>query len=225
MATDAILHPTVFVGCPYSPAKRFADFKKALELVPVQFVYAETSIRSKHILDRIKGYIERADYSLFDITGWNPNVALELGLACGLGKDYYILFRPGRKRQADAPADLKGLQRFQFTQLRGFAPGCLEQQLNEHLVRRLPHPRFVFDELAVTDRARHFLLAMRILAHFKRARFMTHADLDRLVRGTRLRKGSVDLVLELLSRRELLEASRDGSRWNRGIDLYKHDES
>ncbi len=123
MPPEASTHPTVFVGCPFTPAKRFAEFRRALDLVPLQFVYASSRVRTKHILERIKGDIGAADFSLFDISGWNPNVALELGLADGLGKRYYILFRPGRRRQADAPADLKGLQRFQYTRLRGCAPG------------------------------------------------------------------------------------------------------
>lgn len=225
MAPEASTHPTVFVGCPFTPAKRFAEFRRALDLVPLQFVYASSRVRTKHILERIKGDIGAADFSLFDISGWNPNVALELGLADGLGKRYYILFRPGRRRQADAPADLKGLQRFQYTRLRGCAPECLEWQLDEHLVRSLPHARWLWDELEVTKRPQHFVLAMRVLAHFKSARVVTRPELDALVRGTRLPRAGVERVLELLARRGLIEANRDGSRWNRTVDLYRRDDA
>ncbi len=224
MAPEASTHPTVFVGCPFTPAKRFADFQRALELVPLQFVFASSRVRTKHILERIKGDIGAADFSLFDISGWNPNVALELGLAEGLGRPYYILFRPGRRRQADAPADLKGLQRFQYATLRGFAAGCLEWQLDEHLVRPLPHAKYVWDELDATHRPQHYLFAMRVLAHFKRARFVTRPELERLVRGTRLPRAGVERVRELLTRRGLIEANRDGSRWNRTLDLYRRDD-
>jgi len=38
------------------------------------------------------------DYCIFDISTWNPNVALEIGLAEGLGVDYYILLNRRLKK-------------------------------------------------------------------------------------------------------------------------------
>lgn len=117
MARAPYKHPSVFVGCPYTPAAQFDAFKRALDKVPPEFHYADSSIRSRHVLERIRRGIVRTDYSLFDITGWNANVTLEVGLGEGLNKGYYILFRPGRGSRAEPPADLKGLQRINYKTL------------------------------------------------------------------------------------------------------------
>ncbi len=78
----------------------------------VEFVYADEEITNKHILDKIDGIMRRAEFGLFDITRWNPNVTLELGLAIGRDLDYYILFNPTER--ADAPSDLGGIDRIQY---------------------------------------------------------------------------------------------------------------
>jgi hypothetical protein len=109
--------PTVFVAYPYDISK--ADYRGAFSEVveefgkfEVEFVYADEEITNKHILDKIEGMMRDAEFSLFDITQWNANVTLELGLAIGLTLDYYILFNPTEK--ADAPADLGGIDRIQY---------------------------------------------------------------------------------------------------------------
>ncbi len=74
--------------------------------------------------------IEEATFSIFDITGWNANVALELGIAVGLNEDYYILFNPERD-QTDVPSDLGGIDRLQytdFTSLKSELSRLMEQQ-------------------------------------------------------------------------------------------------
>ena len=58
--------------------------------------------------------MEDAAFSLFDITLWNPNVALELGIAYGLRLDYYILFDP-TKGNPDVLSDVRGIDRIQYT--------------------------------------------------------------------------------------------------------------
>ena len=97
MAKAPYKHSSVFVACPYTPKAQFKAFRKALRTVPLEFHYADSQIKTRHVLDRIRRGIVRTDFSLFDISGWNANVTLELGLAEGLNKDYYILFRPERR--------------------------------------------------------------------------------------------------------------------------------
>ena len=60
--------------------------------------------------------ISKSTVSLFDITTWNPNVALELGLAIGLQKEFYILFDP-TKEEAEVPSDIRGRERIQYESL------------------------------------------------------------------------------------------------------------
>ncbi len=105
----------VFVAYPYEKSK--ADYRAAFSEVgeefDVTFVYADERITNKQILDKIKNMIEEAAFSIFDITTWNPNVSLELGIAVGLGEDYYILFDP-TVDQTDVPSDIGGIDRLQY---------------------------------------------------------------------------------------------------------------
>jgi hypothetical protein len=147
-------HPSVFVGCPYTPDTYFKSLRAALDRIPIEFHFANSSITSKHVLDRIRSGIVKTDFSLFDITNWNANVTLEVGLAEGLNRDYYILFRPGKGAKAEPPADLKGLQRFQYKRHDGFANDTLSFQLIEKyiaLARELGHFPTV-DELRLKAR-------------------------------------------------------------------------
>jgi len=222
MARAPYKHPSVFVGCPYKPESAFLKLRKALDRVPIEFVYADTSISTQHVLERIRQGITRTDFSLFDITGWNANVTLEVGLAERLNKDYYILFRPGHGAKSEPPADLKGVQRFQYRKFDGLTSKALTYQLNEHLVRKLTHPRYIYDQLSGADRTKMFTVAMRILAHFKRYENVRRVDLKEITRGTWLREESVQEVLQMLKDRDLIKGRLDGQKWSPARDLYKH---
>jgi hypothetical protein len=107
---------SIFVAYPYSFSS--ADYRGTFASVEddfphVKFLYADEEITNKHILDKIAGMMDDAAFSLFDITTWNPNVALELGIAVGRGLDYYILFSPTVEGEA-VPSDLGGIDRIQY---------------------------------------------------------------------------------------------------------------
>ncbi|TBW35815.1 hypothetical protein EYW49_15590 [Siculibacillus lacustris] len=108
---------SVFVACPYLSIPQ-DDYRKVYETVskayPVDFRFADERITNNHILVKVSNYIRDNEFSLFDITGWNPNVALELGIAVGLGKKYFILFNPRMDGNKDAPSDIRGLDRIQY---------------------------------------------------------------------------------------------------------------
>jgi hypothetical protein len=99
---------------------------------------------------------------------------------------------------------------------------CSLDGLMEHLVRKLTHPRNIYDELTGPDRDKMFFFAMRILAHFKKGKILRREDLKALIRGTWLRQNSVDEILRLLKRRGLLRGRLDGQKWKAGRNLYKH---
>lgn len=214
-------HPSVFVGCPYAPAAYYKALKRALDRVPLEFHYADTSIKTQHVLDRIRQGIIRTDYCLFDITGWNANVTLEVGLAEGLNKGYYILFRPGRASRKEPPADLRGVQRIQYKRLDGFSDECLTYQLNHHLVKKLTHPRFIYDQLSGANREKEFVVAMRMLAHFKKQKYLRRRDLGELAGGSWLRDDTLNELITLLRGRRLLRGRTDGQKWTAGRSLYK----
>lgn len=107
--------PQIFVAYPYSISK--ADyrgaFKKVASQYGVRFLYADERITNKQILNKIIGMIEESDFAIFDVTTWNANVALELGVAIGSQQDYYILFNP-TTGQEHPPSDLGGIDRLEY---------------------------------------------------------------------------------------------------------------
>ena len=222
MAKAPYKHPSVFVACPYVPKAQFQTFRAALRRVPLEFHYADSSIKTQYVMDRIRRGIIRTDFSLFDITNWNANVTLELGLAEGLSKNYYILFKPGRKAKSEPPSDIKGLQRFQYKRVDGFDEDCLTFQLNHQLVKRLAHPRYIYDHLTEPNRDKTFVVAMRILAHFKNHKVLYGKDLQTLARGSYLRASAKKELLQLLRSRQLIKGKPDGNKWTPARALYKN---
>jgi hypothetical protein len=107
--------PNIFVAYPYSFSKRDyrAAFRRVAQQYGVKFLYADERITNKQILDKIVGMIGESEFSIFDVTTWNPNVALELGVAIGSQQDYYILFNPSNG-QEHPPSDLGGIDRLQY---------------------------------------------------------------------------------------------------------------
>lgn len=223
MAKSPYKHPTAFVGCPYSPKATYEALKKALQRVPIEFLYADNSIKTKHVLDRIRAGIVRADFCLFDITDWNANVTLELGLAEGLNRDYYVAFKPGRGAKKEPPSDLKGLQRFQYSGMYGFSAASLTYQLNMQLVQKCTHPRYVWDRLSGPVRDKQFCVAMGVLAYFKTYKVLRREDVvSMLTRGSYLHDDAIDEVFSVLHQRGLITGRLGGERWSAGKDLYKH---
>jgi len=80
----------------------------------VKFLFANEKITNMHILQKIISYIKASDFSLFDISGWNPNVTLELGIALAISDKWYICFNPEKTPVAEVPSDIKGIDRIQY---------------------------------------------------------------------------------------------------------------
>ena len=62
---------------------------------------------------KIEKQISSSNFGLYDITSWNANVALELGMAYGLNKERYILFNP-KFQDNQVPSDLQGFDRIEY---------------------------------------------------------------------------------------------------------------
>jgi hypothetical protein len=94
------------------------DYKKVFLSVAkaygIEFKFADEQITNQHVLAKITNHIRSSNCSLFDITGWNPNVALELGIAVGLGSKYFILLNTKIEPHKDPPSDIKGIDRIQY---------------------------------------------------------------------------------------------------------------
>lgn len=211
--------PNVFVGCPYDKPFDFKRFKGTLQQVPFKFYFADTHLQTKHLLSILTSYIAVVDYCFFDVSTWNPNVSLELGLAEGKSPgDYYILKH--RKLSKGVPADIQGIQRIEYSNYNDFdTERGLFQQIVRYLVRDQTHPRNIYDNLNADSRTEKFTVALRILAHLRDHRRLTRDDLPRLVRGSYLRKDGVSEVVEVLRTLGLISDpfSRRGARLRKNL--------
>jgi len=92
----------------------FTDLQKAYA---VTFIFADEKITNMSILQKIKSYISASDFSIFDVSGWNPNVTLELGFAMATNDDWYVAVNLKKTKIKEVPADLRGLDRMQYESL------------------------------------------------------------------------------------------------------------
>lgn len=210
--------PNVFVGCPYGGKFKFQSFKSALEKLPFRFIYADTTLETKQLLELLRRNITTADFCIFDVSTWNANVSLELGLADGVGAEYYILVN--KTLSKGVPADIQGIQRIEYETYDDFdnQKGLLPK-LTKYLVQDFTHPKNIWRALeASTNRQKHYYLALRILAHFRDSKRLTDHQLIALTKGTHLRQSDRQLVVDILADLGLI--SNVGSK--SGIQLKKN---
>jgi hypothetical protein len=109
----------VFVAYPYSiPADDYrAVFTNVGNRYGVRFVYADERITNMHVLAKIYSMILESAFGIYDVSGWNANVTLELGMALGMRETSYILLDPTAHASQEAPADLRGFDRIEYRSL------------------------------------------------------------------------------------------------------------
>lgn len=111
------LRKQVFVAYSYKlyPKDDYRKLYKELEKqFDVTFIFADEKITNMHIMKKIESYIRGSDFSVFDISGWNPNVTLELGFAMAANDQWYIAIDPSKTEIQEVPSDLRGLDRIQY---------------------------------------------------------------------------------------------------------------
>lgn len=118
------LNKQVFVAYAYGLYDK-RDYRKIFtdieEKYDVRFIFADEKITNMHIMQKIISYIKSSDFSVFDISGWNPNVTLELGFAMATTSDWYICFNPEKTPQDEVPSDIKGIDRLQYKSFSDFS--------------------------------------------------------------------------------------------------------
>lgn len=112
------LRKQVFVAYSYRlyPKEDYRKLYKELEQkYDVTFIFADEKITNMHIMKKIETFIRGSDFSVFDISGWNPNVTLELGFAMAIGDQWYIAIDPTKTEIKEVPSDLRGLDRIEYS--------------------------------------------------------------------------------------------------------------
>src|SRR3990167_7283732 len=216
--------PDVFVGHPF--ASRFAvkKFRAIFRSLPFNVIYGNTDLQTRHLLTIMKSNITKSDFSIFDLSDWNPNVAIELGLAEGLkrqaGKDYYILLNT--RRSGDVPSDIRGLQRLEYTSYDFKREAGLGDQLVNYILAKEYWVKKLWKAIPEADKgAKQRITALRILAHLREHEKLTPDNLTSIARGTRLREDDRSEVVEVMRKLGLIKRSRGSNAFVRRRLLYK----
>jgi hypothetical protein len=126
----------IFVAYPYTlydTNDYRKPYKELARAFNVQFVFADEKITTLHILQKIADYIRSSRCGIYDISGWNANVTLELGLAYGMNEKAYVIANPRQHPAGEVPSDLRGLDRMQYTSF-----SELQSALEKILTQELP---------------------------------------------------------------------------------------
>jgi len=216
--------PSVFVGHPFGGRFATKKFRRIFQDLPFKVVYGNTDLQTKHLLSIMKGNIGKSDFSIFDLSDWNPNVALELGMAEGLkrkpDKDYYILLNTRRSREV--PADIRGIQRLEYTSYDFKHQSGLGDQLVEFILAKEYWIKKIWRDIpAPGNGEKKRRLALRILSHLRDHEKLTPENVVSLSRGTRLRQADRIEVIQILYGHKLLQKLRNSAAYKRGRQLFQ----
>lgn len=219
--------PTVFVGHPFGHHFSTKKFRRLFSELPFNVVYGNTDIQTEHLLTIMKQNIKKADFALFDLSDWNPNVSLELGLAEGLRKKslkpYYILLNT--RRSKEVPADVRGIQRLEYTRYDYSQDAGLGDQLAQ-ILRKEYWVKRIFKELAASGeneskRRKKLLLCLRIIAHLRNNEKLAPENLETLTRGTHFRQPDKKGILDLLRKLKFLRKLPNSSVYQRYRTVFR----
>jgi nucleoside 2-deoxyribosyltransferase len=108
----------IFLGYPYSPPLPRDDYARVVselqEEVPLRFWYFLDEVTTDEMMRKIWRAILRADLAVFDISGGNPNVAFELGLAVATNKRCMTFLKTGESNPLGT-SDLAYSERAEYT--------------------------------------------------------------------------------------------------------------
>jgi CheY-like chemotaxis protein len=97
----------VFVGIPFKMRKRYFDgIKTVVKNYGFECLRADEIPRIGSYSCKICALIEGCKFVIFDISELSSNVFLEMGFACAIGKDIFVL----KKKKAQLPSNLSGIE-------------------------------------------------------------------------------------------------------------------
>src|SRR6266446_1393874 len=224
MARVRTRFPSVFVGHPFGGRFAVNKFRRIFQELPFKVIYGNTDLQTRHLLSIMKGNITKSDFSIFDLSDWNSNVALELGITEGLkrrpGKDYYILLNTRRSREV--PADIRGIQRLEYTSYDFKAQSGLGDQLVQFILAKEYWIKKIWRDVPEAGKGqKKRLLALRILSHLRDHEKLAPENLVSLARGTHLRQVDRQEVVEVLYNHRLLRKIRNSKAYTRGRQLFQ----
>ena len=224
MARVRTMMPKVFVGHPFGGKFAVKKFRGLFKELPFAVQYGNTDIQTKHLLTIMKEQINKSNFSIFDLSDWNSNVALELGLAEGLKKQslkkYYILLNT--RRSKNVPSDIQGLQRIEYTSYDYRKDSGLGYQLvfsilaKEYLVRKVQ--KELTGQKYLEKKVQ---LALKILGHLREHERLNQDNIKTLARGLRLRQGDTGNVLDVLVALKIIKKIADSKVYKKRRQIFK----
>lgn len=176
----------------------FEDLAKAFT---IDFVFAtDSNLVSADMPHRIAASLRTSRFGIFDVSGWDPNVTFELGLALGLNARACVIAHADMTKDAHTPANLRGIGRVQYN-----AYPELQDYLFQLLTAELPVPRSHEVERHVEALREH---AMRLISEQRGLRI---ADIANLL-GVSVDMAKL-IVKPLLGHRVRLEGAARGARY------------
>ncbi|MDD5016385.1 MAG: hypothetical protein PHW73_15055 [Atribacterota bacterium] len=224
MSRVRAMMPNVFIGHPFGGRFAVTKFRALFKELPFTVQYGNTNIQTKHLLAIMKEQISKSDFSIFDLSDWNSNVALELGLAEGLKrkplKKYYILLNT--RRSKNVPADIQGMQRIEYTSYDYRKDSGLGYQLiyyilyKEYLVKKI-HAVFSGQEYV----EKKVQLALKIMGYLRDHERLNQDNISTLARGLRLRKTHTDNVMKALEDLRVIKKAGGLSVYSKRLQIFK----
>lgn len=199
--------PKVFLACPFDT--KMKSLQNELKKLPWQIRAANEKITNNHLLVKIKKNIEECDFAIFDITGWNPNVCLELGLAHGMQMDYYILNNNTIKNEA--PSDIKGIERIDYNWNKKKNAANLFNQIKNGIFKKQYLTSKIWKELQHSTRSEDkFQLVIRIFAQFTGAKKnISTKEIKKLARGLNFKKqDDYDEISQILVKNKIFKKTQ-----------------
>lgn len=124
----------VFFGYPYAPAVAQEDYQAALRELEEEFGirlwYFLDEITTAELMRKVWRAILRCDLAVFDVSGGNPNVAFELGLAAASNRPCMTVLKTGEPNPLGS-ADLSYAERAEYTSV-----ATLKQKLRTILISK-----------------------------------------------------------------------------------------
>jgi hypothetical protein len=217
--------PKVFVGHPFGKKFAVRKFRDIFRELPFVVQYGNTDIQTKHLLTIMKEQIGKSDFSIFDLSDWNSNVALELGLAEGLKKKAlkknYILLNT--RRSKNVPSDIHGLQRIEYTSYDYKRDTGLGYQLIFSILSREYLIKQIRSILANEEHLeKKFQLALKILGYLRDHERLNPDNIRKLVRGSHLRKIHTDSVLRVLEILKIIKKMKNSRVYTKKRQIFKN---
>lgn len=116
----------VFFAFPYNVEDEYRRILiAACHDLRTAYVFGDGSVSATTLIEKMSHDIEACDHAFFDITAFNPNVMIELGMAYQHKKRVYFMYDERRHKNAPAtkamkelvPTNIRGQDHFAYSSL------------------------------------------------------------------------------------------------------------